>query len=114
MKFYGYHGVLPEEQENGQDFYIDVEMSLDLKKPGKTDELSDTVNYAEVYGIIKYVTKSYKFRLIEKLAERISREILSSYDKIYEIMVRVKKPEAPLTGEFDMVGVEVRRKREEL
>ena len=111
MKFYGYHGMLPEEQANGQDFFIDIEMSLDLNKPGKTDEIDDTVDYAEVYGLIKNITKNNKFRLIERLADNIAREILSRYAKVCKIMVRVKKPEAPLTGEFDWVGVELERSR---
>lgn len=114
MKFYAYHGVLPEEQENGQDFFIDVELALDLKEAGDSDEIDHTVDYAEVYNIIKNVTKNNKFRLIEKLADTISREILSKYKKIEQIIVCVKKPDAPMTGEFEWVGVELKRSRHEL
>jgi 7,8-dihydroneopterin aldolase/epimerase/oxygenase len=114
MKFFGYHGVFPEEQEKGQNFFIDVELFTDIKKAGLTDNLEDTINYGEVYGIIKKVTTTNKFRLIEKLTESISREILSSYKTIDKVIVRVRKPDAPIEGEFDWAGVEVERDRNDL
>lgn len=113
MKFYAYHGVLPEEQVEGQYFYIDADLYLDISKAGISDELEDTVDYSAVYGIIKNITENNKFRLIEKLADSISWEILSSYDKISEVAVRVRKPEAPINGDFEWVGVEVKRLRNE-
>lgn len=114
MKFFAYHGVLPEEQINGQNFFIDVEMFADVKKAGKTDELEDTVNYGAVFGIVESVAKNNKFRLIEKLADSISREILSSYKIINRTIVRVRKPDAPIDGEFDWAEVEVERIRDDL
>lgn len=114
MKFYAYHGVLPEEQVKGQYFFIDVEMKVDLKKAGETDDLEDTVSYAAIYDTVKEVTVNNKFRLIEKLAGSISREVLSSYDMIEEIIVRVRKPEAPIAGELDWPEVEMKRSRNEI
>jgi len=111
LKFYGYHGVLENEREDGQYFHIDVEMYLSLEKAGKTDDLKYTVDYSAVYDIIRYITENNKFRLIEKLAQSISGEILSRYREIDEITVRVRKPEAPINGEFDWVGVEITRGR---
>ena len=109
MKFYGYHGVLPEEQVKGQHFHIDVEMMVDLKKPGFSDRLEDTVDYSRVYEIIKNITETNKFQLIEKLADSISREILSKYKEILDVIVRVRKPEAPIGGELDWAEVEIKR-----
>ncbi|MDP4182689.1 MAG: dihydroneopterin aldolase [Bacillota bacterium] len=111
MRFYGYHGVLPEEREDGQNFEIDVELYLDLKKAGISDELKDSVDYSQVYGIIKEITESNKFRLVEKLGESISREILSRFKEVERITVCVKKPEAPIDGEFGWVGIEITRSR---
>jgi 7,8-dihydroneopterin aldolase/epimerase/oxygenase len=111
MKFYAYHGVLEEEQQNGQHFYIDVEMFCDVREAGVKDDLEKTVNYAAVYDIIKNTTINNKFRLIECLADRISREIMSSYVEIQEIIVRVRKPEAPINGELDWAEVEIKRNR---
>lgn len=114
LKFYAYHGVFLEEQEKGQNFYIDVEMYTDIKKAGISDELEDTVHYGEVYDIIKDINTNKKFKLIEKLADSISREILSKFKEIEKIKVQVRKPEAPINGEFDWAGVEIERDRNDL
>jgi dihydroneopterin aldolase len=113
LKFFGYHGVLEEERSDGQIFCIDIEMYLSLEKAGRTDQLEYTVDYSAVYDIIKYITENNKFRLIEKLAESISGEIMSRFIEINKIMVRVRKPEAPVDGEFDWFGVEITRTRDE-
>lgn len=112
LRFFGYHGVLEKEREEGQYFHIDVEMYLSLEKAGNTDKLKYTVDYSAVYDIIKYINENNKFRLIERLAENISGEIMSRYPEIDKIMVRVKKPGAPVDGEFDWLGVEITRTRD--
>jgi 7,8-dihydroneopterin aldolase/epimerase/oxygenase len=114
MKFYGYHGVLLQEQEKGQNFYIDVEIITDIKRAGTSDCLEDTIDYGKVYEIIKNVTINNKFRLIEKLAHNISLEILSEFETIEKIIVRVRKPDAPIDGEFDWAGDEIERNRNDL
>ena len=60
MKFYGYHGCLNEEREQGQDFYVDVTLSLSLHSAGKSDELKNTVNYAAVSEIVKSVVEGQR------------------------------------------------------
>lgn len=112
IKLYGYHGVLPEEREKGQYFYIDVELSVDLTQAGRTDELTNTVDYSKIYDIIVSVNKNNKFRLIETLAHNISQEILSTYEIIKDITVQVRKPDAPIDGDFGWMGVEIKRSRE--
>ncbi len=112
MSFYAYHGVLPEEQQAGQNFLIDVEMLCDLRKACESDNLEDTVDYSGVYEIIENINKTNKFRLIERLADKISREILSVYEEVEKITVRVMKPQAPIGGKLDWAGVEVVRSRD--
>ena len=114
MKFFAYHGVLEKEQLEGQYFYIDVEMFMDIKKAGLSDHLEDTINYGEVYEIVKKVTINNKFQLLEKLADQVYREILSTYGEMEKILVRVRKPDAPIDGEFDWAGVEIERDRNDL
>lgn len=114
MKVFGYHGTRQEEQANGQDFIIDVEMCLDLKKAGRTDDIEDTIDGYQIYTMIKHIAKNNVFRLIERLAYNIAREILSKNNKIIEVKVRIMKPDAPLTGEFESVGAELTLCREDL
>lgn len=109
MKLYGYHGVLSEEREKGQYFIIDVEIFFNLKNAGISDELVETIDYSKVFDIIKNINKNNKFRLIERFAHVISQEILSTFGGINSIIVRVKKPDAPIDGEFEWVGIEIER-----
>ena len=113
LGFYGYHGVLEAEKTLGQKFFIDVELFLDTKEAGKNDDLTKSVSYADVYEIIKDITENKKFNLIEALAENIASEVLEKFTLINQIMVRVKKPEAPVSGMFDYFAVETRRDRNE-
>ena len=109
LGFYGYHGVLEAEKILGQKFFIDAELYLNTKEAGKNDDLTKSVSYADVYEIIKDITENRRFDLIEALAEIIASEVLNKFKLINSIMVRVKKPEAPVNGIYDYFAVEIRR-----
>ena len=111
MGFYGYHGVLEQEKVLGQKFFIDAYLYMPLKKAGETDDLTCSVSYGEVYETIKRIVTEERFDLLEALAEKICREILSSYEMVQKIFLRIKKPEAPVAGIFDYFGVEIERER---
>lgn len=111
MQFYGYHGVFLEENKLGQRFIIDLELVMPLDKPGRTDELEDTINYAEIHRLVKQITEERTYRLIEALAENIATELLQTYTSINELTVRVLKPHPPVSMIFDGVTVEINRKR---
>lgn len=113
MGFYGFHGVLEEEKAIGQKFFVDVELSLDLRSAGETDLVENTISYADVYDDVKYFVESARYNLIEALGENICNMILAKYPEVQEAMVRIKKPEAPVRGIFDYFGVEIRRNRHE-
>ena len=95
----------------GQKFFVDVSLYLSLKKAGETDDLSCSVNYKEVYEIIKEIVTNKRFDLLESLAERICSEIFTVYPAVQKLQVRIKKPEAPVSGLFDYFGVEIERER---
>lgn len=112
MEFFGRHGVLPAEQELGQRFIVDVEMTCDLGEAGRSDDLGRSVDYSRVFELVAGIVTGKPYKLIEALAERIAREILSGFS-VDEVLVRVKKPHAPLRGVFSWVGVEITRRRGE-
>jgi len=112
LSFYGYHGVLKEENRLGQKFFVDIEILCDLTKASQTDEVEDTVNYGEVYQLTKEIVEQKTFKLIEALAQAIASEILTNFVKVNEVMVSIRKPEAPIHGIFDYFGVEIRRNRD--
>ncbi len=110
LAFYGYHGALVEENELGQKFFIDLELGCDLEPAGKSDQLAKSVNYAQVYELVKEICQEEQFKLLEALAEEIAGTILEEFARVEEVTVRVEKPEAPIEGIFDHVGVEITRK----
>jgi len=111
VEIYGCHGVAPEEKVNKQPFVIDVEMEADLKKPGISDNLEDTVSYSAVNKLITRIVQNTSFDLVERLAEELCCAILQNYEKVAKVKLCVKKPQAPMSGNFKWVGVEIERSR---
>ena len=110
MGFYAFHGTSKAEKEVGQRFYLDVEMFLNLREAGTSDNIRFTVNYAHVYDLISGVTKKRKYNLLEALAEDIVDEILNHYPQLDRIRVKVRKPQVPLCGILDYIEVAIDRK----
>ena len=98
MIFYGYHGVFTEERALGQRFVVSIDMRVDLRTAGRTDDLTDTVNYAEVYTIVRDIVTGPPCQLIEAVAERIGARILADYAAVEGVIVRIQKPEVPIAG----------------
>jgi len=108
---FGYHGLFDHERQNGQDFFIDVAMTVDLGAASKSDEIQDTVNYAEIINlVVKHITTD-PVNLIEKLASRIADQILEDHVKVSLVTVIVHKPQAPVDAVLKDIAVQVTRKR---
>jgi dihydroneopterin aldolase len=110
MSFYAYHGAFPEENKLGQRFVIDVELRLDLRSAGQTDELEHSIDYGKVFQVVKEIVEHRRYRLIESLAENIADMLLTEFP-VPEVLVRVSKPDPPIPGHYKSVGVEVIRSR---
>ena len=113
LGFYGYHGLLKEESILGQKFFLDIELDVNTKEAGITDDMTKSVSYADVYEVVKDIVENKRFNLLEALSEHIAKEVLEKFDLVKGIMVRVKKPEAPVNGIYDYFGVEIRRVKDE-
>jgi len=111
MSFYGYHGVHSDERRMGRKFYIDVELTLDLKAAGASDDLNRTIDYGGVYGLIREIEGSKQYSLLEALAEEIARRILEQFPA-QQVVVRTRKSEVPVGGLMDYAEVEITRARE--
>nr|WP_314807436.1 dihydroneopterin aldolase [uncultured Selenomonas sp.] len=114
MRFMACHGVLPHEREVPQPFEVDVEMGLDLRAAGESDDLGDTVNYAKVYDVVSTVLTVTRKYLIEAIAEEIADDLLRDFDVLRLVRVTVHKPAAPIDGIFSDVGVSILRRRKDL
>ena len=109
IKAFGYHGVLPHEAVEGQEFVVDLALSLDLSAASRSDNLDETVNYADLAQIVHDNIVGERVQLIERLAGQIADQIKSSYPQIDSISVTVHKPHAPVTLDFDDISVTITR-----
>lgn len=105
--FYGYHGVLSEEQSVGGKFEADIDLYTDFSKAAEHDNLKETVDYDKVYKFVYNLSLEKKYNLIETLATRIADEILQKFTSVSKVAVRVRKHNVPVGGFVDYVEVEV-------
>jgi dihydroneopterin aldolase len=112
MVFHGRHGTLPAERELGQPFVVDVELRLDLRPAGLSDDLAQTVDYGQVHRRAREIVEGEPVNLTETVAERIAAAILEDYPPVEAVRVKVAKPHVRLDGTV-LVGsaVEILRRR---
>jgi 7,8-dihydroneopterin aldolase/epimerase/oxygenase len=106
MAFYGYHGHHPSENKQGQRFYVDLVLTLDIARAAASDRLSDTVNYARVHDICRRIVEKERVKLLETLCRKIMDAILRECRLVTRIDVTIRKPAAPIPGLLDYVAVE--------
>ncbi len=111
LRLFAYHGVNPEEKNEGQNFVLDIECKTDLSKPCETDNVDDTVSYAQIVKLVRNVFTAEKYDLLEKCSQVVADAILEKFEMINEVRVLLKKPEAPVKADFGYVAVEIKRKR---
>ena len=112
LRFYGFHGVNPEERVLGQRFVVDVAISIDLQRAGQSDDLVDTVSYSDLYKLVRGIVEGTPRNLLESVAEVIASEVLQVFPPVLAVRVTVRKPEAPLKGAIlDAAGVRIARTR---
>ena len=106
IRLHARHGVLPQEQLTGNDYIINVRVGYDISRAMQTDDVADTLNYAEVYNIIKE-EMSVPSKLIEHVAGRIADRLMDSYSQISSVMLRITKCNPPMGADCDGAGVEI-------
>ncbi len=106
MIFYAHHGYYQAERELGQKFQVDMELVCSFEKAIGSDDLKDAVNFESVYQRVHHIFSSYKFTLLETLADRIAMEILKTF-AVESVLIRVRKPNVPLNGFMDNIEVEL-------
>lgn len=110
MEFYAYHGCLEHEKKYGNTFSVDLWMDLNCEKAAKTDNLSDTLNYQEVYDIVK-CEMDKPADLIEHVGYRITEAVFSKFENIKKLKVKLSKYQPALGGKVGSVSVTYKRSR---
>lgn len=108
---FGYHGLFDDERENGQGFFVDAILNMDLSKASRSDSIDDTVNYSTLCDLILEEIVGPPVSLIEKLAVQIAERILREYPKVDSVRITVHKPDAPVAAKVRDLSVSIVRSR---
>ena len=100
MEFYAYHGCFKEEQIIGNKFTVTLTVETDLSLPAVSDELSDAVNYQELYRIVKREMEITS-KLLENVANRITSGVHQSFPEVKNITVSISKLNPPVGGKVE-------------
>ena len=104
------HGVYDFEKEKEGLFEIDIYMYLDLKNAMISDDLKDSVDYSKVVDLVREIFSENDCNLIEYVAGKICKGILEKYP-IQKVVIKIRKPHAPINADLDTVEVEIERNR---
>lgn len=97
MEFHAYHGCLDFEKTEGNSFVVDFTGTLDMSAAIKSDKLEDTLDYSELYEIIK-TEMSIHSDLLEHVAGRLVTAIAAAFPQLYSFSVSVAKKQPPVSG----------------
>jgi dihydroneopterin aldolase len=110
IQVYAYHGCLEEEGILGGNYIVDVRIETDFEEAALKDDLTKTVDYVDVYKIVKQ-QMSMRSKLIEHAADRIASELLQQISRIEKVHVKITKLNPPVNGDLPGVAVEQSKQR---
>ncbi|MDR6463235.1 dihydroneopterin aldolase [Chryseobacterium sediminis] len=108
VRIYAYHGVLPEENIIGTYYILNVELHTDLWKAAESDDLHDTISYADINDILHREMK-IKSKLLEHVAGRMISTIHNSFPQIDYIKLKITKTAPPMQGEMTGASIELEK-----
>ena len=113
LEVFANHGLFKEENKLGQKFIFDIECELNYKKAMFSDEMTDSISYADIAEVVVKTATTNTFNLLERLAGEILKNIFTEFSQIENIKLKINKPGAPIKYHFEKCGVEVKVSREE-
>lgn len=113
LEVFANHGLFEEENKLGQKFIFDIECELNYKKAMFSDEMTDSISYADIAEVVVKTATTNTFNLLERLAGEILKNIFTEFSQLENIKLKINKPGAPIKYHFEKCGVEVNVSREE-
>ena len=113
LEVFANHGLFEEENKLGQKFIFDIECELNYKKAMFSDEMTDSISYADIAEVVVKTATTNTFNLLERLSGEILKNIFTEFSQIENIKLKINKPGAPIKYHFEKCGVEVKVSREE-
>jgi dihydroneopterin aldolase len=104
MAFYARHGVAEQEKTVRNKFTVSLKLYFDLSIAGQSDRIEDTLNYADVFEIVKK-EMAIPSDLLEHVASRIIAAVEQTFPQIAEIQIRLAKIRPPVNGEMEEAAV---------
>lgn len=112
LRIFGHHGVMEHERKNGQYFIVDAKIWIDSERASATDDIANTVSYAELARLISKNVGQNPVNLLEALSQRLADEVLFAASPwATKVKVTVSKPDAPMDLFFDTVAVTASAKK---
>ena len=111
LEVFANHGVYAEENALGQKFVVSLTLYADLHTAGRRDDLTASIDYGKVCHDVDAYLREHTFKLIEAAAEGVAAQLLSRYDALMGVRVRIEKPWAPIGLSLATVAVEIERTR---
>lgn len=105
LKFYAFHGVLPQENKTGAEYTIDLRLKTDFTAAAQNDDLAGTINYANVFEAVKEEMQTPS-RLLEHVAFRIAQRLFHDFSALTEISICLYKQNPPMGADCKQVGIE--------
>jgi dihydroneopterin aldolase len=109
IRLFGKHGCLEEEARIGGQYQVDVYMTTDFTKAAEEDDLSQTIDYCQVYEISKR-EMDQRSKLIEQVCARIFKSLCNELPPLKSLRVKVTKYTPPMNGDVREVSVEMEEK----
>ncbi|MBQ9677771.1 MAG: dihydroneopterin aldolase [Prevotella sp.] len=106
VRFHAFHGVMPQERTVGADFLVSLRIGYDLSKAMASDEVEDTLNYAEVYQLVRQEMEQPS-ALLEHVAGRIVRTLLERFPMVTSVDLQLMKQNPPMGADCKGAGVEL-------
>lgn len=100
LLFYAYHGVAPEERQNGNEFTVNLSVFIPCTERHECDNLAKTVSYADLFEIIKAEMECPR-QLLETVAYKIGAEIKKKFEIVESGIIRIEKKRPPIP---EMIG----------
>ena len=99
MRFYAYHGVAEQERQVGNTFQVDLTLTAPLQRAVESDQLEDTINYAEVYETVREEMQ-IPSRLLEHVAGRILDALHHRFPTLQAAEITLSKLNPPFGGDL--------------
>jgi len=110
LRLMGIHGALAEEQGRPQPFEADLDVEVDLAAAARSDDLSDTLDYAALVEAMVRVVGSERYVLLESLAERMA-EVVMADEGVRAVTIAIRKLRPPVAADLSTAGVRITRAR---